>query len=123
MWSTPNILIRTESYDTQRHWSWMGGLGFNLWDELRLAVREGATPLPTPRDAMRLATVGSARVLGLDHLIATLEEGKKADFIVVHAPRWEPSEGDDALYARLIDETLPQHVRHVAVGGQILKSL
>jgi hypothetical protein len=28
MWSAPNILVRTEGYDTQRHWSWMGGLGF-----------------------------------------------------------------------------------------------
>jgi cytosine/adenosine deaminase-related metal-dependent hydrolase len=103
--------------------SWIGGLGFNLWDEVRLATKEGAVPTPTPREALRMATIGGARALGLDHLVGTFEEGKKADYIVVHAPAWEPAEGDDALYARLIDTTEPQHVKQVVVGGNILKSL
>jgi aminodeoxyfutalosine deaminase len=103
--------------------SWMGGLGFNLWDEMREATQQGAVPLPTPREAMQMATIGGARALGLDHLIGTLEEGKKADFIVVHMPQWQPAEGEDILFARLVNDTLPQHIRHVAVGGQILKSL
>ncbi len=103
--------------------SWVGRLGFNMWDEMKLAITEGANPAPTPKETLRMATVGGARVLGLDHLIGTLEEGKKADFIVVHRPSWNRDEGEDSLYKKLITHTEPQHIRHVAVGGNILKSI
>lgn len=102
---------------------WMERLGFNLWEEMRLASREGAQPLPPPREVLRMATIGGARALGLDHVTGTLEEHKKADYIVVHQPTWGPEEGTDALFERLIQHTDPQHIRKVVVGGAILKSL
>ena len=102
---------------------WVGHLGFNMWEEMRLATTEGATPPPTPTEALRMATVGGARALGLDHLIGTLEEGKKADFIVLNAPKWNEGEGPERFYDRLVMSTEPQNVRHVAVGGGILKSV
>lgn len=102
--------------------TWVGQLGFNMWEEMRLATTEGANPPPTPTEVLRMATVGGARALGLDHLIGTLEDGKKADFIVVNAPRWAEGEPPERLYNKLVAETEPQHVRFVAVGGGILKS-
>ena len=43
---------------------------------------------------MRTATIGGARALGLDHLIGTLEEGKKADYIIVDARGLECPPGE-----------------------------
>ncbi len=102
---------------------WMERMGFNLWEEMRSAVRIGAQPLPAPREVLRMATIGGARALGLDHITGTLEENKKADYIIVHAPTWDPLEGNDALFERLVRTTEPQHVRKVVVGGAILKSV
>jgi cytosine/adenosine deaminase-related metal-dependent hydrolase len=103
--------------------SWIGQRGFNIWEEMRSATRGGAVPLPSPMEAMRMATIGGARTLGLDHLIGTLEEGKKADYILVHAPEWSPDEGPEAFYQRLVAATEPQHVREVVVASKILKSI
>ena len=94
--------------------------GFNLWDEMRTAVSEGSTPLPTPREILQMATIGGARCLGLDHLIGTLEEGKKADYILVQAPKFS---SEDECYEKLIKETEPHHVKRVVVGGHILKAI
>ncbi|MFO7881619.1 MAG: 8-oxoguanine deaminase [Kosmotogaceae bacterium] len=43
-------------------------------------VVKGANAL-TPRDVLHMATIGGARVLGMDDYIGTLEEGKAADII------------------------------------------
>ena len=59
--------------------------------------------------------------LGLDHLIGTLEEGKKADFIVVTNPNLMDLVGDD-FYTGLVKATEPQHIKHVVVNGKILKN-
>ncbi|HPM41103.1 MAG TPA: amidohydrolase family protein [bacterium] len=98
---------------------WHTKPGFNMWVEMRTAT-EDAQPGPTSKEVLRLATVGGARVLGLDHLVGTLEEGKKADYIVVDA---REIGGVDSLYDDLVAKTQPHHVRHVAVGGNILKSI
>lgn len=103
--------------------SWTGRMGFNMWEEMRRAIADAANPPPSAKETLRMATVGSARTLGLDHLIGTLEEGKKSDYIIVHKPAWQREDGDDALYERLITKTEPQHVRQVVVGDGILKSI
>lgn len=104
--------------------SWTGKMGFNMWEEMRQAAKfEAAAQPPTPRDALKMATIGGARALGIDHVTGTLEEGKKSDFIVVQTPTWVEGEGDDDLYSRIVEQTEPHHVHHVSVGGNILKSL
>lgn len=98
---------------------WHTRLGFNMWDEMRAAM-EDAQPGPSAREALRMATVGSARALGLDHLIGTLEEGRKADFAVVDG---RDVAGIETIYDDLVRSVQPQHVRHVVVNGNILKSV
>jgi hypothetical protein len=53
--------------------------GFSLHDELEEMVKAGLTPF----DALKSATVTSARHLGLQPLLGTIEEGKKAEFLLL----------------------------------------
>ncbi len=61
---------------------------FDVFDELRAAVslaraRAGRPEALSCAEALELATLGSARALGLDHLVGSLEPGKRADLVVV----------------------------------------
>lgn len=78
----------------------------NLINALRL--RTGRVDAMTTADALWFATLGSARVLGLDADIGSLEVGKKADLILLHLerPHLEPFYADPAsivYYARASD--------------------
>lgn len=97
---------------------WLTRTGFSIWDEMRTGMQD-TQPAPSSKEMLRLATFGSARALGIDHLVGTLEEGKKADYIIVDSRGMASSE---TLYDYLITTTLPQHVRQVVVNGNILKS-
>jgi len=53
-------------------------------------LHKAATMNPTAMDAetaLRIATVGGARVLGLEDLVGTIESGKRADLIVIDLRR------------------------------------
>lgn len=63
----------------------------SAFSEMRLASLlqkplHGATAMPA-RDALRLATMGSAKVLSLDAEVGSLEVGKRADIVVVGRQR------------------------------------
>ena len=78
------------------------------------------------RMALEMATIGGARVLGLHHLVGSLEPGKRADLIVVgmrkarHTPLYDPishlvyvARGDDV-------ETTVVNGRVLMEGGRVL---
>jgi imidazolonepropionase-like amidohydrolase len=73
-----------------------GGTPFNpsedLATEMRLMVEYGMKPL----EAIKAATFGSAHALGLSHETGTIEEGKRADCIVLEAGA-DPLAGMDAV--------------------------
>lgn len=58
--------------------SWVNGHG-DVATEVRLRIEAGASAL----EAVTMATLGSARCLGLDDSVGTLEVGKRADLIVL----------------------------------------
>jgi imidazolonepropionase-like amidohydrolase len=51
----------------------------SLHRELELYVQAGLTPM----QVIQLATIGSARVMGMDREVGSIEAGKRADMILV----------------------------------------
>ncbi|MGD8623402.1 MAG: amidohydrolase family protein [Anaerolineae bacterium] len=101
----------------------------DLFEEMRLAalLPKGITQDPTvlpARQALEMATCLGAQALGLDHLVGSLEAGKRADVTVVrldamhNVPRFELS--PDNVYSQLVYAAKAHDVQHVVVDGQWL---
>jgi len=97
----------------------------DMFWEARLAALVGKmqagdpTALPV-RTMLRMMTIEGARVLGLDHLIGSVEVGKRADLIVLDLDRLEMAPPHD-LAANLLYSASPRSVRDVIVDGVIRK--
>lgn len=93
--------------------------GFDLWEEMRLALKEGSNPLPTPFELLKMATLGGAKALNFEKEIGSLSPGKKADYLVVDIP-----DGDcstlDGLCKGLVLQTTSSSIKRVAIGGQVV---
>jgi len=77
---------------------------------------------PTVLDAitvLKMATVGGARVIGLEDKIGTIEPGKKADIIIVdtNTPHMTPMYNP---YSQLVYSATGGDVRDVIVNGKIV---
>ncbi|MDH7799232.1 MULTISPECIES: amidohydrolase family protein [unclassified Beijerinckia] len=77
--------------------------GSNL-DELAYLVEMGLAP----QEAVRVATLDSARLLKLDQQIGSLEEGKNADLIIL--------DGDPLTDIRVLRQ--PEKIRQVVLNGR-----
>jgi 5-methylthioadenosine/S-adenosylhomocysteine deaminase len=96
----------------------------DMFEAMRTAsfLQKVATKDPTAlnaRTAVRMATIGGARVLGLDKLIGSLEPGKRADIIVVGmtSPRQTPMY--DPI-SHLVYVTRGDDVQTTIVNGKVL---
>jgi 5-methylthioadenosine/S-adenosylhomocysteine deaminase len=97
----------------------------DMFWEARLAALVGKmnagdpTALPV-RSMIRMMTIDGARVLGLDHLVGSVEVGKRADLIVLDLDRLEMAPPHD-LAANVLYSASPRSVRDVLVDGVIRK--
>jgi cytosine/adenosine deaminase-related metal-dependent hydrolase len=92
--------------------------------EMRLAAliqkpRLGPDALPAAQ-VLELATLGGARVLGLDGEIGSIERGKRADLVVLDlsGPHAQPDGAD--LVSRIVYSARASDVRHVMVDGRLV---
>jgi guanine deaminase len=100
------------------------GASMPLFEIMKLAacVHRPAEPdgdrWPTAHDAFRLATIGGARAHGLDREIGSIEEGKKADLVLLDAdaPAFVPL---NEPVMQLVYGENGQAVRTVMVGGVV----
>ncbi|GAC1534970.1 MAG: amidohydrolase family protein [Herpetosiphon sp.] len=101
----------------------------DMWSEIHLAalLPKGLSNDPTvlpAKQAFAMATSQGARAIHLDHLVGSLEPGKRADIAVVtldglHAtPRYEYH--PDAIYSLLVYAIHNHDVLHTVVDGRIL---
>ena len=96
----------------------------DLFQEMRTAALLAKVVSESPEalgavQALDMATMGGARFLGLDHLIGSLEIGKRADLIAVRLsdiqtqPVYHP-------VSQLVYAVTGQHVTHTFVDGELL---
>ncbi|MFI4998337.1 MAG: amidohydrolase family protein [Reyranellales bacterium] len=83
----------------------------------RPPVRPGV-PLLTPRRLIETATIGAARVLGLDDRIGSLTPGKRADLVLIRKGPFGDSVARDAC-AHVLLQTSPREVDTVIVDGKV----
>ena len=96
----------------------------DMFAETRLAalLAKSASGDPTAlgaADALALATIGSARALGLDDKVGSVEVGKRADLIAVDLrhPSMQPLHDP---HAGLVHGAAGPHVSHTFVNGRLL---
>jgi cytosine/adenosine deaminase-related metal-dependent hydrolase len=70
-------------------------------------------------EALALATIEGARVLGLDDRVGSLEPGKRADLAVVRIDETHALPGGDPV-ARVVYACTANDVRHVVIDGRIV---
>ncbi|GAB4448094.1 MAG: amidohydrolase family protein [Chloroflexi bacterium OHK40] len=101
----------------------------DMFAEVQLAalLPKGVSGDPTAvpaREALALATCWGARAVHLEHLVGSLEPGKRADVAVVElgrlhsTPRYHYS--PDAVYSQLVYSARSSDVRDVLVDGRLL---
>ncbi len=99
----------------------------DLFEEVRLAsfIAKAATKDPTAlpaRQAFEMATRNGAKAIHMDHLIGSLEAGKKADLVIVdldlthNQPHFEHD--PNAIYSRLIYAAKSTDVLDVMIAGR-----
>jgi 5-methylthioadenosine/S-adenosylhomocysteine deaminase len=100
----------------------------DMFEEMRLAallpkgIRLDPTVMPA-RKAFELATIGGARVLGLDQITGSLEVGKRADIAVLaldcahNVPNFIDLSLDN-VYSQLVYTAKGDDVRHVLIDGR-----
>lgn len=71
------------------------------------------------RKAVEIATIGGARVLGMDHLVGSIEVGKKADLAILdmEKPHAHPLYN---IYSLIVYSLHGADVEHVLVNGKFL---
>ena len=85
-----------------------------------LAKLSSGDPTAVPaRTALDMATMGSARVLGLDKMIGSLEVGKRADIITVSTASARETPLYDPI-SHLVYVTRGDDVRNTVVNGRVL---
>lgn len=97
----------------------------DMFQEMRLSallhkVQHGPTAM-NARSVLRMATMGGAEVLGLSHEIGSLEEGKKADLILLDLNEFHTYPSYDAdPYSRIVYSAGYSDVDTVIINGKLV---
>jgi cytosine/adenosine deaminase-related metal-dependent hydrolase len=75
-------------------------------------------PMLLPRKLLEIATIGAARVLGLDDRIGSLTPGKRADIVLIRKGPFGDSVVRDPC-AHVMLQTSPRDIDTVLVDGQV----
>ncbi|MBV9209677.1 MAG: 5'-deoxyadenosine deaminase [Acidobacteria bacterium] len=96
----------------------------DMWTEMRTAALlqkalNGAEALPA-RQALRLATMGGARALGLADEIGSLEEGKRADVLIVKLDALHSAPRPAEIVSALVYSAQASDVLTVIIDGRLV---
>jgi 5-methylthioadenosine/S-adenosylhomocysteine deaminase len=95
----------------------------DMFWEMRLAALVGKMKADDPevlpaKRMLRLATIDGARVMGIDHLVGSVEVGKRADLVVLDLAQREMRPLHDAV-SNIVYSASPRSVRDVIVDGVV----
>lgn len=96
----------------------------NMWEEMDTAAKlhkefTGDPKAVSAQQAFEMATIRGARALHLDKLIGSIEEGKRADIVIVD---WDTLEQVPFYnyYSHLVYVTKAHNVRTVIINGRVV---
>lgn len=96
----------------------------DMFTEMRtMALLQKATQGPeaiSAKQALRIATVGGARALGLEAEIGTLEPGKRADIIVIRLDALHSTPAGIDPVSAVVYSTQTADVQHVIIDGNVV---
>lgn len=81
-------------------------------------INNDRTLLPSD-EIVEMATMGGARVLGLDKIVGSIEVGKKADLVLIETKSVNMQPIYD-YYATIVYSSNPSNVHTVIVDGKIV---
>jgi 5-methylthioadenosine/S-adenosylhomocysteine deaminase len=82
-------------------------------------VSHGPEAVPATQ-ALRIATMGGAKALGLDGEIGSLEEGKRADVVIVNLQALHSAPHARNLVSALVYSAQTSDVKDVIIDGQLV---
>jgi len=97
----------------------------NMFMEMRLAslIQKpfyGPRSMPAPT-VLEMATLGGAKAMGLEKEIGSLEEGKKADMVLINLDGWHTRPQNAAsFYSQLVYQAHASDVTATIVNGRLL---
>ncbi len=96
----------------------------DMFTEMRTAALlqkalHGAEALPARR-ALRMATIDGARALGLEDEVGSLEEGKRADLIILNTNRLHLAPRPADVVSSIIYSAQPEDVETTIIDGRVL---
>lgn len=101
----------------------------DMFAEMRLAQslywsRDSETPSLTAKDVFDMATMGGARLMGMDHSIGSLAVGKRANFVILRLERLEGPWLDPSIdpVELLVSSAKSTDIQSVFTGGQLAVS-
>jgi 5-methylthioadenosine/S-adenosylhomocysteine deaminase len=71
------------------------------------------------KDIVKMATINGAKALNIDHLVGSVEVGKKADLIIINPNTINMLPLYD-YYAAIVYSMLPNNIEHVLVNGKLV---
>ena len=93
---------------------------FALMRAAMLSVDASGGPRISPAEALRLATIDGARVLGMEDRVGSLAVGKQADLILLRADDLNLLGAADPV-AAVVTSAHPGNVESVLVAGNLVK--
>lgn len=100
------------------------GNNMNLFYHMSITdlLQKGKQKNPTifsSYEVLKMATIQGAKALGVDHLVGSIEKGKKADLIILDRNQIETYPTVD-LITNVVHNTLPSNVDTTIINGEVL---
>lgn len=111
-----NISIATDGPMSGNHMDMMSVM--NITPKMQ-KVKYLNRSICTAKEIVQMATINGAKALNIDHLVGSIEVGKKADLIIINPNTLNMLPIYD-YYAAIVYSMLPNNIEHVFVNGNLV---